>query len=99
MREELPLLAVLGLFPGWLLWDGYLSRLDSVLLLILFFGLISFSVYAALRNRGDALEEEVEQELASHAMPLKRAMIKLISGLLLLIVSSYILIWAAVSTI
>ncbi len=45
LHKELPLLAVLGLFSGWQLWDGELSRLDALVLMLVFVGLISWSVW------------------------------------------------------
>lgn len=97
VRKELPLLAALALFSGWQLWDGELSRLDALVLLAGFVGLISWLVYSALRGRGDAWEQEVEQELVSHAMPLNKAILWLVAGLILLIISSRILVWGAVT--
>ncbi|PCI33856.1 MAG: calcium/sodium antiporter [Alphaproteobacteria bacterium] len=97
IRKELPLLAALGLFSGWQLWDGELSRLDGIVLLAGFFGLIGWSVYAGMRARGDTLEQEMDQELTSHAMTLRQAIIWLVVGLALLIVSSRILVWGAVT--
>ena len=97
IRKELPLLAAIGLFSGWQLWDGELSRLDGIILLAGFFGLIGWSVYAGMRARGDALEQEMDQELTSHAMTLRQAIIWLVVGLVLLIISSRILVWGAVT--
>lgn len=97
IRKELPLLAAIGLFSGWQLWDGELSRLDGIILLAGFFGLIGWSVFAGLRARGDTLEQEMDQELISHAMTLRHAIIWLVVGLALLIVSSRILVWGAVT--
>jgi cation:H+ antiporter len=68
-----------------------------VLLLVGFFGLIGWSIFTALRNREDVLATEIDQELAVHTMPLRRALFWLVVGLLLLIVSSRILVWGAVS--
>jgi cation:H+ antiporter len=97
VRRELPLLLVVGLVVGVILWSGALNRFDALLLLACFFILISWSIFAALRGRGDALETEIEQELVAHAMPIGRAIVWLVVGLVLLIVSSRILVWGAVS--
>jgi len=97
VRKELPLLFVIGLALGALLWDGSLSRMESVMLLVGFFALIGWSIYSAMRGRGDALEQETEQELVAHAMPLGRAIFWLVLGLALLLVSSRVLVWGAVS--
>ena len=96
VRRELPLLLVIGLLFGALLWDDALSRNESVLLLVGFFALIGWSIYTALSGRGDALEHEAEQELAENTMPLGKAIFWLAAGLLLLVLSSRILVWGAV---
>jgi cation:H+ antiporter len=97
IRRELPLLFGIGLLSGLLFWGGSLTRAEALLLLAGFFGLIGWTVFAALRGRGDALEAETEQELAAHAMTLKTAVLWLAVGLVLLIVSSRVLVWGAVS--
>jgi cation:H+ antiporter len=95
VRKELPLLIVIVLLSGVFLYDGSLTLLEGVLLLVGFFSLIGWSVYSAFQGRGDALEEEMEEEL-SHAMSLKAGVLWLIAGLVLLVVSSRILVYGAV---
>jgi cation:H+ antiporter len=97
VRRELPLLLLISLAVGALLWDSALTRLESLLLLAGFFALVGWTIFTALRNREDVLGAEMDQELAAHAMPLRRALFWLAVGLLLLIVSSRILVWGAVS--
>jgi len=97
VRKELPLLFVIGLISGALLWNGSLSRVEAIVLLVGFFGLIGWTIFTALRGRGDTLEAETEAELVEHSMPLGRAIFWLALGLILLIVSSRILVWGAVS--
>jgi cation:H+ antiporter len=97
IRRELPLLFGIGLVTGLLFWGGSLTRLEALLLLAGFFALIGWSVVEALRGHGDALETETMQELESHAMSLGRAIFWLVAGLLLLIVSSRVLVWGAVT--
>ncbi len=97
VRRELPLLLLISLVTGLLLWNGALSRLEALGLLAGFFALIGWSIAEGLRNRHDPLASEVEQELEAHAMPLGRAVFWLVAGLLLLIVSSRVLVYGAVS--
>lgn len=96
VRRELPLMLVIGLVCGALFWNGALSRSEALLLLAGFFAVVGWTIFAALRGRGDALEAETEQELVAHAMPLRRALFWLIVGLALLVVSSRSLVWGAV---
>lgn len=66
------------------------------MLLGLFAGLMAWSIRKGLRKNGDALGADMERELVAHAMPIHRAMIRLIVGLVLLVASSRILVWGAV---
>lgn len=97
IRRELPLLFLFGLLAGVLFWNGVLSRLESLLLLAGFFGLMGWTIWTAMRGKDDPLASETEQELSSHAMTLGRAILWLIVGLALLLVSSRMLVWGAVS--
>lgn len=97
VRKELPLLLALVLFAGFLLLDGMFSRTDGVLLLCCFFLLVGWSIFSALKNKNDHLGKEVDDELVSHEMSLRRAVFWLITGLTALLISSKILVWGAVS--
>lgn len=97
IRRELPLLLLFGGVAGAFFWNDQLGRLESVLLLMGFFGLMAWTTWAALRGKGDPLAAETEQELSSPAMTLGRAILWLLVGLALLLVSSRMLVWGAVS--
>ncbi|MEE4108088.1 MAG: calcium/sodium antiporter [Halieaceae bacterium] len=97
VRRELPLLLCIALLLGGLLLDGDLSRSESLVLLAGFFALIAWTVREGLRHRDDVIAGEIDQELAGHAMPPGKALFWLVAGLILLIASSRILVWGAVS--
>jgi cation:H+ antiporter len=97
VRKEIPLLLLISSVLGYFLWDGSLTRFESVLLLVGFFSLIGWSIYSAMKGKGDKLESEMDQELVEHEMPIKKAVFWLVIGLVLLIVSSRVLVWGAVS--
>lgn len=94
MRKELPILILVTAFAGWQLWDGDLSRMDAIGLILVFLLLIGWSIFQGIRQPNDALAKEMTEEI--HAMPLRKALLWLVVGLLLLIVSSRILVWGAV---
>ncbi|MFA7083676.1 MAG: calcium/sodium antiporter [Arcobacteraceae bacterium] len=96
VKKELPLLLLIIFASGYFLIDNQLSFTEGVILLLAFFALIGWSVFAAIKGRGDSLENGLENELLEHAMSLKIGIVWLIIGLLLLIVSSRILVWGAV---
>lgn len=97
VRKELPLLTLIGGLVGFILWDGALTRFESFLLLAGFIGLVSWTIFVALRTRGDHLETETDELLIAQAMPIRKALFWLVMGLVALIISSRILVWGAVT--
>lgn len=96
LRKELPILALVTLLSIVLIADLDITRLDAVILLLVFGGLMAWTIYQGLRRKTDSLAEEVEVATAEKAMPLNRAVFWLVVGLLMLIASSRILVWGAV---
>lgn len=96
LRKELPILLAVTALAAWQLWDGEISRMDALGLLAVFAGLMAWSIREGMQKKSDSLGDEIEQELIAHAMTLRRAIIWLVVGLLLLIVSSRFLVWGAV---
>ncbi|WP_022964439.1 calcium/sodium antiporter [Halopseudomonas pelagia] len=96
VRKELPILLGITLLAGYQLIDGQLSRNDAWVLIAVFFVLMGWSVFQGLRSRGDTLESDYDKELKDNAMPLRTALIWLVVGLVLLVISSRILVWGAV---
>jgi cation:H+ antiporter len=96
VKKELPLLILIVLVTGYLLFDDALTLTEGIILLSAFFALIGWSIFAAIKGRGDTLEDEFENELQEHSMSLKQGIIWLTIGIVLLIISSRILVWGAV---
>lgn len=97
VRKELPILFLISIASGLILWGNTLSRIEAAGLLIGFFGLIIWSVISAMRNKEDALAVEKELQETVEPMPLKRAIPLLLVGFVLLLTSSRVLVWGAVS--
>lgn len=97
IRKELPLLLVLTLIAGAQLLDGELSRLDGWVLLGVFAAVMGWSIFQGIKGKGDPLGGEADTEIIAHPMPMKSAIIWLVIGLILLVVSSRILVWGAVT--
>ncbi|WP_317931004.1 calcium/sodium antiporter [Halioxenophilus sp. WMMB6] len=97
VKRELPLLFIIGLITGAFLLDHSLQRPEAALLLLGFFALIGWSIVSGLRGKGDALGEETEQELTEQSMSLGKALFWLAAGLVLLVASSRLLVWGAVT--
>lgn len=96
VRKEIPILLIIVLFLGYLLFDNTLTFVEGVVLLVGFLILVGWSIYAAIKGKGDALESEINDELLEHEMSLRAGVIWLIVGLILLIASSRLLVWGAV---
>jgi cation:H+ antiporter len=96
LRKELPILTAVTALAAWQLWDGMLSRVDAVVLLLVFAAVMTWSIVQGLRERNDALAADVERDLSEHSMSLARALVSVAIGLLLLVVSSRALVWGAV---
>ena len=96
LRKELPILTVVTLLAAYQLWDGRLTRFDALVLLGVFAGVMAWTIVQGMRKKTDALGQEMEAELTGQTMPMKRALLWVGAGLLLLIASSRILVWGAV---
>jgi len=96
LRKELPVLAGIAAVSALQLSDGELSLLDALFLLALFCCMLGWTFVVGLRKKRDALSEEVEQQLEEHSMPLRKSLLLVGGGLVLLIVSSRMLVWGAV---
>lgn len=96
LRKELPILIAVTVLAAFQLVDGDLSRLDAIILLVVFLVLMIWTIRQGMRQKADPLAAEVEQEFASQSLALKPAIIWLIVGLVMLIISSRLLIWGAI---
>lgn len=96
MRKELPILTAVTALAAWQVWDRELTFVDALALLGVFFLLLAWSIRQGMTQKNDALGTEVAEEMSHRSMPLRNAVLWLIAGLLLLIVSSRILVWGAV---
>src|SRR5690606_23196604 len=71
--------------------------LDAIVLLAVFFSIMGYSIWQGMRGGSDTLGVEMTRELDSHPQPLKTALFWLLLGLVLLILSSRMLVWGAVT--
>ncbi|WP_160064937.1 calcium/sodium antiporter [Psychromonas sp. L1A2] len=95
LKREMPALLAIMAISYFLLWDQYLSFLDGLLLLIMMFAMLGFTIWEAKSNGEDTLPQEILDELPEEIG--KGAALKwLIIGILILIASSRILVWGAV---
>ncbi|MGR9105511.1 MAG: calcium/sodium antiporter [Gammaproteobacteria bacterium] len=96
LRKELPILMLVTALAAWQIRDGEITRLDALVLFVVFAGLMGWTVWEGLKKSPDTLGTEMEEELAAHSMPIGRAFFWIVVGLLVLIASSRLLVWGAV---
>ncbi|MED5458451.1 MAG: calcium/sodium antiporter, partial [Pseudomonadota bacterium] len=96
IRKEMPLLVAVMLLTGYMLFDGWISRAEAIVLLV---ALGIFMAISIIRSRGqedDPLLGEVTESLDSNPMSRGKAIMWTLIGLVLLIASSRLLVWGAV---
>lgn len=96
LKREMPLLIMVTLIAAYPLWDGIITTLEAWFLLGVFAIYIGWSIVEGMNQPSDQLSGAFEQELKAKLMPMKKAIIWLVIGLILLIVSSRLLVWGAV---
>ena len=97
LRKELPILTGVTVLAAWQVHDGTIGRIDALVLLAVFGGLMAWTIRQGLRQKADPLAADVQRELETRRMPLRRAVFWLLAGLVSLIVSSRVLVWGAVA--
>src|SRR5690554_1249079 len=96
VRRELPILLGITALAGWQVYDGDLSRVDGIVLLVVFALLLALSIRDGMRSRDDVVADEIRKQYLADTMPLGKAIMWLVLGLILLIVSSRLLVWGSV---
>lgn len=78
--------------------DGSISRMDGVILLLLFAGIMGFNIWSELRakKKASAQEKEADESDESGKASLPKSIAWLLLGLTLLVLSSRCLVWGAV---
>ena len=96
LRKELPILTLVTAGSVFLMADRVLSFSDAVMLLVLFAGLMGWTIMQGIRQKADPLAAQVAAQAANRTMSLRRSVFWLVAGLVLLIASSRMLVWGAV---
>ena len=98
VRRELPILLLVTVLAAWQLVDGELSLADGAVLLLVLVAVLTWTVLSSLRGK-DNIMVDVADELANPAsqQSLGRSLFWLVLGLLVLVASSRLLVWGAVT--
>ena len=96
LKREIPLMLAATGIVGYFLHDGWLTRIEGVSLMVLFFALMGYLIWHALTNKNrDALAEDAENEIPAD-VPTKKAILWLIVGMVLLPLSADWMVQGAV---
>ena len=98
LRKELPLVLAAALLSWVLLFDGYFSRIDAIILLIALAFVLSWMISTVKKEakHHDPLIDDTIEELPEK-LPLKKSIIWTVTGLAFLLLSSKMLVWGASS--
>ena len=91
LRKELPVLTIVTALAAWQLADREICRNDATILLAVFAGLMAWAVWTGFHNKDEPSRSAVRNTAdAANAMPIRQAVSRLVTGLVLLIASSRI---------
>jgi len=96
LKKELPLILATALLAWVLVADGFFSRLDGIILIIILGIVFSWMIISAKKQatQQDPLIEETLEELPEK-LKNNKAIVWTIGGLLILLASSKLLVWGA----
>ena len=105
IHREIPLLLAATALCIALLWDGVVSRVDAIVMLAAFAACLGFSIYKSMRpaTSGETTEEkaalpaDAADEPPSKPAPIRRSVLWVLVGLGMMMASSEMLVWGAVS--
>ena len=92
IRKEMPLLVIVMLVTGYMLLDGWISRIEAALLLVGLGVFITASIISSRGQQDDPLMAEVTESLDSKPMSRGKSIMWTLIGLVLLIASSRLLV-------
>ena len=97
VKREIPILIGVSAVLWFLAANQMLELLDGIILLVLFAGIMGWSIYTATKKKEDPLSEEFDESLDVPKKSLRYGIIWLIVGFIFLVISSRMLVWGAVS--
>ena len=96
LKREIPMMLTATLIVGYFLYDGFLTRIEGISLLVLFIGLMGYLIWHGLHSKNrDALAEEAESEIPAD-VPTAKAILWLVVGMVLLPLSADWMVQGAV---
>lgn len=99
VREDLPILLVITLVAGGLLYDMKLDQTDGIILLVMLLAYLYFLIRHKKTTDGakeeDVFLAEIEEEIEDEHLTSTQASFKFITGLVVLLGSAKLMVWGA----
>lgn len=99
VREDLPILLVITLVAGGLLYDMKLDQTDGIILLVMLFAYLYFLIRHKKTTDEAEVEDvflaEIEEEIEDEHLTSTQASFKFITGLVVLLGSAKLMVWGA----
>ncbi|WP_040977491.1 calcium/sodium antiporter [Necropsobacter massiliensis] len=98
LKKELPILTLITLLSAFLIYDATISRVDALVLLLVFAIYMFYTIEREMRSkkRAHSISEVPPQSRTKPSMSLRSALLLMLGGLVLLVGSSQLLVWGAV---
>ena len=98
VRTEMPMLLGVTALAAWQLWDGMLSLTDGIVLLVMLAAYMTWTIWQNLKGTEQLAAEYAEKlDKTAPPAPLYKSIFWLVLGLVLLVLSSRLLVWGAVT--
>jgi cation:H+ antiporter len=95
LKRDLPVLLAVTALSIYLASDGAINRLDGIILLLVFAGVMAFNIVSEIRQKKAEGTSETEAD-EGEKLSLGKSVFWLVFGLALLVASSRALVWGAV---
>ncbi|QFU24490.1 calcium/sodium antiporter [Shewanella eurypsychrophilus] len=96
LLREIPMMLAATAIAGYFLHDGFLTRMEGVMLMGLFFILMGYLIWHGLTNKNpDPLADEADEEIPT-GVPTRKAVLWLVVGIVLLPLSADWMVQGAV---
>ena len=96
LKRDLPILIAVTALSVFLVSDGSIMRMDGVILLLVFAGVMGFNIWNEMRQKAVAGNAEEAEPQEGESLSLGKSVFWLVLGLALLVGSSRALVWGAV---
>lgn len=96
LKKELPVLTLVTVLIFLLISNCVFTRIEAVVLLVTFSGLLALSIYQQAKHRGTSKDTALETIPETQARSLGKAVWEIVYGLVILVFSSRILVTGAV---